>query len=97
MRLDTRARRFSSACGRCRWRPNIASRSTAIRRICATGSTIPKAGASVATMFLAEFVDYPVWAHVDMAGTFVDLRGQRVHSGERYVRIRGASADAIRH
>ncbi|MCC6565859.1 MAG: leucyl aminopeptidase [Chloroflexi bacterium] len=35
-------------------------------------STIPKAGASVATMFLAEFVDYPVWAHVDMAGTFVD-------------------------
>ncbi|MBK9122544.1 MAG: leucyl aminopeptidase [Chloroflexi bacterium] len=35
-------------------------------------STVAKAGASVAAMFLAEFVDYPVWAHVDMAGTFAD-------------------------
>ncbi len=35
-------------------------------------ATVAKAGASVAAMFLSEFVDYPVWAHVDMAGTFVD-------------------------
>lgn len=35
-------------------------------------ATVAKAGASVAAMFLSEFADYPVWAHVDMAGTFVD-------------------------
>ncbi len=30
-------------------------------------------GASVAALFLSNFVDYPVWAHIDMAGKEFDL------------------------
>lgn len=34
-----------------------------------------KGGACIAAAFLKEFVDYPRWAHVDMAGQFVDIAG----------------------
>ena len=34
-----------------------------------------KGGACIAAAFLKEFVDYPRWAHIDMAGQFVDTAG----------------------
>lgn len=34
-----------------------------------------KGGACIAAAFLQEFVDYPRWAHIDMAGQFVDFAG----------------------
>lgn len=35
----------------------------------------PKGGACVAAMFLKEFVDYKRWAHIDIAGMFLDFQG----------------------
>lgn len=32
-------------------------------------------GANAAAMFLKEFTDYPVWAHIDMAGVMLDATG----------------------
>lgn len=34
-----------------------------------------KGGACIAAAFLKEFVDYPRWAHIDMAGQFADIAG----------------------
>lgn len=34
-----------------------------------------RGGACIAAAFLKEFTDYPRWAHVDMAGMFVDVPG----------------------
>lgn len=34
-----------------------------------------RGGACIAAAFLKEFVDYPRWAHIDMAGQFVDITG----------------------
>lgn len=42
-----------------------------------------KGGACVAAAFLKEFVDYPRWAHVDIAGMFLDF------SGSPYINAKG--------
>lgn len=34
-----------------------------------------RGGAPIAAAFLQEFVDYPLWAHLDIAGVFVDFAG----------------------
>lgn len=48
------------------------------------------AGASVGAVFLRNFVDYPAWAHIDMAGMMQDL------DGISYVPAKGASGYGAR-
>jgi leucyl aminopeptidase len=47
-------------------------------------------GASIAATFLRQFVSYPAWAHVDMAGMAVDM------PGKSYVPDKGASGYGVR-
>lgn len=48
------------------------------------------AGASVGAVFLKNFIDYPAWAHIDMAGMMADIEGVP------YIPSKGASGYGAR-